>query len=281
MITVQNKKHRSSSASSKIDSVSAFRSSCHKCNFEWGSHVTHVDKSCHSVTFKWVAKSSSHQISKGAHIFSTPNSIKYIPSNHGHQHTHARIHTNKLVTSNNTPVSEQTCTRIFWSEVAQWERAGLITLRPLDRNQPSLHEDNIYFEILIFWFLPKKLCFQKHDWASIDIVLNQNCVESRGIDPRASRMLSERSTIWASLPLLLLDLPDSCSLQESPSWARRGSNTGPSDLQSNALPTAPQTPSGYDILTGPGQLLYFAKNKNSNGTAAWSVATSCLHNEGW
>ena len=26
----------------------------------------------------------------------------------------------------------------FFSEVAQWERAGLITLRSLDRNQPSL-----------------------------------------------------------------------------------------------------------------------------------------------
>ena len=31
------------------------------------------------------------------------------------------------------------------SEVAQWERAGLITLRPLDRNQPSLPRDSVSF----------------------------------------------------------------------------------------------------------------------------------------
>ena len=33
----------------------------------------------------------------------------------------------------------------------------------------------------------------------------------------------------------------SFGLQDVVSWARRGSNTGPLDLQSNALPTAPQT----------------------------------------
>jgi hypothetical protein len=32
---------------------------------------------------------------------------------------------------------------MFSSEVAQWERAGLITLRSLDRNQPSLTEQRV------------------------------------------------------------------------------------------------------------------------------------------
>ena len=43
-------------------------------------------------------------------------------------------------------------------------------------------------------------------------------------------------------------VPDTSACRKFPksySWARRGSNTGPLDLQSNALPTAPQTPSGH------------------------------------
>ena len=41
------------------------------------------------------------------------------------------------------------------------------------------------------------------------------------------------------------------------SWARRGSNTGPLDLQSNALPTAPQTLLWLTMLRiGPRKVLY-------------------------
>ena len=43
-----------------------------------------------------------------------------------------------------------------------------------------------------------------------------------------------------------LSCPLSFGLQDVVYWARRGSNTGPLDLQSNALPTAPQTREAAD-----------------------------------
>ena len=81
------------------------------------------------------------------------------------------------------------------------------------------------------------------------------------------------------------DVPDTFSLQEVDfdlrSWARLGSNTGLLDLQSNALPTARQTPSGHDVNQNLGKVLYAVKIKNSNGTTASIAAPSGLHNEDW
>ena len=48
-------------------------------------------------------------------------------------------------------------------------------------------------------------------------------MENRGIDPRASRMLSVRSTIWANSPNISLS-------------SHRESNTRPYDYKSYALP---------------------------------------------
>ena len=66
----------------------------------------------------------------------------------------------------------------------------------LIQNNHSIYkiERNLFFSHFYKWWMKKK------KWAEIEKV------EERGIDPLTSRMLSERSTIWATPPVYLLTL---------------------------------------------------------------------------
>ena len=80
------------------------------------------------------------------------------------------------------------------------------------------------------------------------VLAAQKVLENPGIDPGTSRMLSERSTIWANPPCCL----EECQVETDSRFKSCGNyqsnfnkivcrnpglNQGPLDLQSNALPT--------------------------------------------